>query len=79
MSPLSRGFHGRRPTVDATRVPPGWSASLLARIHCWIRWLAEPLAATVLYLLIASFAAGRRRHPPRARSAPPLARDYPER
>jgi DMSO/TMAO reductase YedYZ molybdopterin-dependent catalytic subunit len=23
MSPLSRGFHGRRPAVDATRVPPG--------------------------------------------------------
>src|SRR3954471_20930196 len=23
MSPLSRGFHGRRPTVDTTRVPPG--------------------------------------------------------
>ena len=23
MSPVSRGFHGRRPAVDATRVPPG--------------------------------------------------------
>jgi hypothetical protein len=23
MSPLSRGFHGPRPAVDATRVPPG--------------------------------------------------------
>jgi DMSO/TMAO reductase YedYZ molybdopterin-dependent catalytic subunit len=23
MSPLSRGFRGRRPAVDATRVPPG--------------------------------------------------------
>jgi hypothetical protein len=23
MSPLSRGFHGRRPAVDAKRVPPG--------------------------------------------------------
>ena len=23
MSPLSRGFHGRRPAVDAARVPPG--------------------------------------------------------
>src|SRR5438046_3205577 len=23
MSPLSRGFHGRRPAVDASRVPPG--------------------------------------------------------
>src|SRR3954454_23163959 len=27
MSPLSRGFHGRRPTVDATRVPPGQSVT----------------------------------------------------
>src|SRR5436190_18708335 len=27
MSPLSRGFHGRRPAVDATRVPPGQYAT----------------------------------------------------
>lgn len=55
------------------------AASLLAGIHSWIPWLAGPLAATVVYLLIASLQLAvvdvRRERSPRHRPRD----DYPER
>lgn len=55
------------------------AASLLAGIHSWIPWLVGPLAATVLYLLIASLQLAvvgvRRKRTPRRAPRD----DYPER